>query len=309
MASNIENLIWLMFKLNKTFPKKSDYKEIFNISKEDFFTILKKIKKNIKKLEYLKTIPVIEQRTTEWYEMRKNMLTASDTYNAMIQSKYLVKNKAKKIVQHIKAAALTWGIMFEPIATKIYAKLHNDIEIFEFGVIRSSDKDIDFYGASPDGITSLGVMLEIKCPISRKIKENDIKKCYMAQIQGQMAVCQLTDCDFSEFEFEKVDSVEDFLQLTDEYVGIIVVDKDDDMNFKFYTQVGLSPLECYISILSLDNEDSNIIYWRLRKMQIQRVTFDLKQWEEYYKPKIKDFWEAVNNYQDSDEDEFRSDSD
>jgi len=309
MASSIENLIWLMFKTNNVLPKKKDYKEIFNISQEDFFITLKKIRKNIKQLEYLRTIPIVEQRTTEWYEMRKNMLTASDTYNAMIQSKTLVKNKAKKIVQHIKAAALTWGIMFEPIATKIYANEHNDIEIFDFGVIRSSDKDIDFYGASPDGITSLGVMLEIKCPISRKIKENDIKKCYMAQIQGQMAVCNLSDCDFSEFEFEKVASIEEFLKLTDKYVGIILVDKDDDMNFEYYTEIGLSPLECYINILSLDNEDCNIIYWKLRKMQIQRVTFDAKQWEEYYKPKIKNFWEVVNNYQDSDEDEFRSDSD
>ncbi len=309
MALNTETLIWLMYKTNEIFPRKRDYKEIFNISQVDYFTALKKIKKNIKQLEYLKTIPIVEQRTTEWYEMRKNMLTASDTYNAMIQSKSLVKNKAKKIVQHIRAPALTWGIMFEPIATKIYAKEHNDIEIFDFGVIRSNDKDIDFYGASPDGITSLGVMLEIKCPISRKIKENDIKKCYMAQIQGQMAVCNLTDCDFSEFEFEKVTDIEEFLKLTDEYIGIILVDKDDDMNFKFYSEIGLSPLECYLSSLSVEEDDCNIIYWRLRKMQIQRVTFDDKQWEEYYKPKIKEFWEVVKNYEDSDEDEFRSDSD
>lgn len=299
-----------MYKSNNNIlPKKKDYNQIFNIPKDDYFTILKKLRKNIKQLEYLKTIPIVEQRTTEWYEMRKNMLTASDTYNAIIQSKTLVKNKAKKTVFHIKAAALTWGIMFEPVATKIYSKIHNDMKIYDFGVIRSQDKDIDFYGASPDGITELGVMLEIKCPISRKIKENDIKKCYMAQIQGQMAVCQLSDCDFSEFEFEKIDNIEDFLQLTDKYVGIIVVDKDDDLNFKHYTELGLSPLECYISILSLDNTDCNFIYWKLRKMQIQRVTFDAKQWEEYYKPKIKDFWEAVNNYEDSDIDEFRSDSD
>ena len=212
MESNIENIIWLMLKLNNTLPKRKDYNELFNISKDDYCNILNKIKKNVKQLKFLLTLPVVEQRSTEWYEMRKNMLTASDTYNAIIQSKHLVKNKAKKIQQFIKSNALTWGIMFEPIATKIYAKENNDIKIYDFGVIRSEDKEIEFYGASPDGITALGVMLEIKCPITRKIKENDIKKCYMAQIQGQMAVCKLNDCDFSEFEFEKVDTIQDFLQ-------------------------------------------------------------------------------------------------
>jgi hypothetical protein len=42
-------------------------------------------------------------------------------------------------------------------------------------------------------------------------------------------------------------------------------------------------------------------------MQVQRVVFDKNNWKEYYKPKIIDFWETVNNYEDSDG--FRSDSD
>ena len=45
-------------------------------------------------------------------------------------------------------------------------------------------------------------MLEIKCPYSRKIKENYIKPDYMDQVQGQMAVCKLKECDFAEFEFQ-----------------------------------------------------------------------------------------------------------
>jgi putative phage-type endonuclease len=307
MALNIEKIIWSIYKITNKFPKLNQYKNIYNISEEDFTNNIKKIKTNIKQLHKLIELPVIEQRTEEWYNMRKNMLTASDTYNALIKSKPLVKNKAKKIVQHIKAPALTWGIMFEPIATKIYSKENNDIKIHEFGVIRSTDKDIEFYGASPDGITSLGVMLEIKCPITRKIKENDIKKCYMAQVQGQMAVCKLTDCDFAEFEFEIVETLDEFLKLENTYFGIIIVNKDDQTKFDFYSELGLTPLECYLSVLNFD--DQKIIYWKLRKMQIQRILFDKKNWEIYYKPKIIEFWDTVNNYVDSEDCGFRSDSD
>ena len=307
MESNIERLIWSIYKIKTKLPKKIDYKSIYNVSEEDFCNALNKIRKNIKQLKYLTTLPVVEQRTTEWYEMRMNMLTASDTYNALIKSKSLVKSKAKKIIKRIKCNALTWGIMFEPIAANIYSKDNNDIKIYDFGVIRSTDEEIDFYGASPDGITSLGVMLEIKCPITRKIKENDIKKDYMAQVQGQMAVCKLTDCDFAEFEFEIVETLDEFLKLDDKYFGLIVVNKIDDTKFDFYSELNLTPLECYLSILNLD--DRKIIYWKLRKMQIQRVLFNKNEWEEYYKPKIIDFWDTVNNYVDSDVDEFRSDSD
>tara|TARA_B100000401_G_scaffold412035_1_gene331243 strand:- start:46 stop:969 length:924 start_codon:yes stop_codon:yes gene_type:complete len=303
----IEKLIWTIYKIKEKLPKSIDYKDIYNVKEEDFNNAICKIRKNIKQLNKLKLLPIVEQRTEEWYNMRKNMLTASDTYNALIKSKSLVKNKAKKIVQHIKCKALTWGIMFEPIATTIYSKENNDIEIYEFGVIRSNDKDIEFYGASPDGITSLGVMLEIKCPITRKIKENDIKKCYMAQVQGQMAVCELTDCDFAEFEFEIVETLDEFLNLTDKYFGLIIVNKDDNTKFDFYSELGLSPLECYLSVLDLDERE--IIYWKLRKIQVQRILFNKKEWESYYKPKIIEFWDTVNNYEDSEEDQFRSDSD
>lgn len=307
MGLNIEMLIWSIYKIIGKLPKKTDYKPMYNISQEEFNMAISKIRKNVKQLNYLKTLPIVEQRTEEWYEMRKNMLTASDTYNALIQSKTLVKNKAKKIIQRIKCNALTWGIMFEPIAANIYSKENNDIKIYDFGVIRSTDDDINFYGASPDGITSLGVMLEIKCPITRKIKENDIKKAYMAQVQGQMAVCELTDCDFAEFEFEIVESLDVFLNLNDKYYGLIIVNKLDDTKFDFYSDLGLSPLECYLSIVDLD--DRKIIYWKLRKIQVQRVLFDKKEWEGYYKPKIIEFWDVVNNYVDTEEDEFRSDSD
>ena len=52
-------------------------------------------------------------------------------------------------------------------------------------------------GASPDGISDLGIMLEIKCPFKRKI-DGAIPEQYWMQIQGQLEVCDLEECDYLE---------------------------------------------------------------------------------------------------------------
>jgi hypothetical protein len=44
-------------------------------------------------------------------------------------------------------------------------------------------------------------MLEIKCPWRRRIVEGDVPTQYYYQIQAQLAVCGLTECDFFECEF------------------------------------------------------------------------------------------------------------
>ena len=51
------------------------------------------------------------------------------------------------------------------------------------------------FGASPDGINDLGTMVEIKTPYRRRVDGN-IPNGYMLQMQGQMAVCGLEECDF-----------------------------------------------------------------------------------------------------------------
>lgn len=45
-------------------------------------------------------------------------------------------------------------------------------KIYEFGLMKNPHHD--FFGASPDGISELGVMLEIKCPYKRRPTLNPI---------------------------------------------------------------------------------------------------------------------------------------
>jgi hypothetical protein len=89
----------------------------------------------------------------------------------------------------------------------------NKTKIGDFGCIKH--EKYNFLGASPDGINidktseKYGRMLEIKNIVNREI--NGIpKKEYWIQMQLQMEVCDLDECDFLETRFIEYDSYENF---------------------------------------------------------------------------------------------------
>ena len=55
-------------------------------------------------------------------------------------------------------------------------------------------------------------MVEIKCPYSRKLKKDYIPEKYYYQIQGQLAVCNLKECDYVECIFKKYNNKNDYRQ-------------------------------------------------------------------------------------------------
>ena len=158
------------------------------------------------KVKELMKLPQPEQRSKEWYEMRKGMVTASDIGDIIGISKYGNRNKIilKKcgLGPPFRGNIYTrHGQMFEPIATDVYAT-RNDTIVYEFGLIQHPTHS--FIGASPDGITEKGIMLEIKCPFTRVINGDVMDKKtlgYYAQIQTQLEVCDLEICDFFECKF------------------------------------------------------------------------------------------------------------
>ena len=94
----------------------------------------------------------------------------------------------------------------------LYEYIHNT-RIGEFGCIKS--EKYKYIAASPDGINIkkdspyYGRMLEIKNPVSRNI--NGIpKKEYWAQMQFQLYVCDLKECDFFETKFVEYESEIEF---------------------------------------------------------------------------------------------------
>ena len=113
------------------------------ITRFDVENRIKQIKKYQKTLDYLITMPKVEQKSDEWYRMRENMITASDFAQALGHGKFgsVAQFYAKK-VDKSKGEFKTniffdWGNMFEPVATDIYSMMH-DVFVYEFGLIPSS---------------------------------------------------------------------------------------------------------------------------------------------------------------------------
>lgn len=265
-----------------------------------------------KELKVLLQLPLMKQRTEEWYEARKTRLTASDLCDAIKGgngSIKLAKKKANIIVDTINyngIPALKWGTMFEPMATRCYSQKMNDIEIHDFGLV--CDTENEHFGASPDGINELGIMLEIKCPYSRKIEDGVIPEKYKMQIQGQLAVCKLKECDYIECVFKSLDGVDEYLALDgggDVRHGIIAEYYNPKGEYVYYySEPNQTPNECVDEICNRDVSErireeklrfSKYTYWRLDEMIIQRVVFNADAWKTIV-PKINTFWESVEEY-------------
>jgi putative phage-type endonuclease len=132
----------------------------------------------------------IAQRTPEWYAAREGLITASNFHKAAAKPEQYVREKLKD-KPFLGSDATRWGVKYEDVAGLLYS-YYNNTEVIEYGLLLHPT--IAHLGASPDGITPYGVMVEIKCPYSKTLK--DIPDEYAAQMLGQMACCELTECDF-----------------------------------------------------------------------------------------------------------------
>jgi hypothetical protein len=154
-------------------------------------------------LRALLAAPGIEQRTPEWYAAREQMVTGSEFKDLISNPARYVREKrasASKWNALAGRLAIRWGVKFEAVACALYCA-RGRVVVHDFGLL--PHPTVDGFGASPDGITEWGVMLEIKCPFSRKIRPCEVLAGYYTQIQAQLATTGLRACDFLEVEFEE----------------------------------------------------------------------------------------------------------
>lgn len=171
-------------------------------------------------ITYLQGVHQPEQRTNEWYLYRYNHLTASNawkTFGTQSSKNELIYEKCNpmnisKYGPSLSESPMTWGHKYEPLTAKIYEHL-NKTQISDFGCIEH--KDYPFLAASPDGIVTgdinYGRMIEIKNVVSREISGIP-KKDYYIQMQLQMEVCDLDECDFVETKFTEYNFESDFIE-------------------------------------------------------------------------------------------------
>lgn len=261
---------------------------------------IKTIKKYQKQLKKLITIPVIVQKSPEWHKARETMISASDFAQALNDGKFgtqkqLIIKKCGPAEEFKTNLFFQWGNLFEQVACDIYCKMYNH-KMFEFGLIKHPT--LDYFGASPDGISELGIMLEIKCPMKRKIAMGDeVPLQYYYQIQGQLEVCNLEECDYFECEFQLYNNYNEFLNDNESIRGIIL--KKNSQNI--YSEVIMKDAKHQIDEWIKENEPYDEMQcWMLKTYNIQRVKKNTEFLEEKLKG-LKEIWDKICFYKQNPE--------
>jgi putative phage-type endonuclease len=261
-------------------------------------------------LQALLALPFVKQRSEAWLEARKTLITASDFAQALGKGKFGTQKQliAKKCGYEAppafdgSAPPLRWGTLFEPVAQAIYSHKNHGVHVHEFGLLR--DPSRDFFGASPDGITELGVMVEIKCPYQRAIT-GEIPEQYMYQIQGQLEVCGLDECDYIECDFDQYADAAHFwdeFERTPALKGAIVerFGGGEGETVTAYSRVGADAAELR-AWLEAEASDAccggvRITYWNLKRCNVVRVRRDPTFLSEKLGA-LKQVWGRIQAYQ------------
>lgn len=265
-----------------------------------------------KKIEQFQQLPKYKQGSIEWLNQRQNYLTASTIYTALGKAgksarKHLLIEKGSngKISYFSGNLATQHGNKCEPIANDIYC-YKNNVIVHEFGMITNERYPI--LGVSPDGILT-DRMLEIKCPITRKI-DGVVKKEYYHQMQEQMAVCEYDTCDFLECKIDFVNEQRFFTDFDyfDQFKGaIIFYIKEIEGECKYgylYSPLNLSIIELrkWIQDTCANIIDVSISYWVLSKYNCQVIKRD-PDWIVDSYPTLQQFWNEVEHLRENGIDE------
>lgn len=261
--------------------------------------------KECKRVEMLRRIPQFEQRSQEWYDVRKLMVTASDIATVINDNPYqksiaVLRKKCGYDDKFTGNKFTEWGVKYEEIANMIYQVDYNT-KVIEFGLIQHPY--ISFLGASPDGITVDGIMLEIKCPYVRKLDPNKdhegVPHYYWVQVQIQLEVCELEYCDFQQCELKEYESKEEYDNDNHNgYKGCVVCERIDGNKLKYHyppsLTLGTEELDKWLEQYS-DEEKYYTTWWKLVDMLYTRVKRD-KDWFREKLPIIEKFWSDVLYY-------------
>ena len=240
---------------------------------------------NIKNFKYQDTTPLNHYETREDYIIKKC-------------SAFYGENVFKDSIYTL------WGKKYEEVANILYCQLNNTT-VIEFGLV--SHSRLKWLAASPDGITPDGVMLEIKCPKSRKIDESRVPIHYWTQTHIQMESIDLDVCDFFECEIEELQSEQQFIDqnLGDKQAkGIVLQIANSGSDPKFiYPPISVCSTQEYIDWrneqMSL-RQDLIPTYYFITKYNNQRVKRS-KTWFNNVKEDLKRTWDIIMNLQESEE--------
>lgn len=262
-------------------------------------------------IEHLRLKPQPVQRTPEWYQFRYNLITASSAHkifesqcclNQLIYEKCQPLNIEEKSTVNVNTT-LHWGQKYEPLSVMIYEDM-NKTTIEDFGCI--AHDTYSFLGASPDGINVdensplFGRMLEIKNIVNREITGIPLRE-YWIQMQLQMEVWDLNECDFLETKFVEYETESDFYQGQDsgKLHGVIMYfNTKDSKPYYIYKPLHITNRDDIVKWEedNIDSHDNMMwiknIYWKLEKMSCVLVLRN-KKWFQDNVTQMENVWKII----------------
>jgi putative phage-type endonuclease len=261
--------------------------------------------------------PQPAQRSAEWFATRNDMITASDIAQALGHGKFgtqreFFEKKVDPASSKFDASAppLQWGIRYEQVANMLYCK-RNNVGVREFGLLKHPR--VPHIGASPDGISDDGIMVEIKCPWRRQV-DGQVPEQYYYQIQFQLDTCGLDECDYIDVKLGEYRDEAAFLDDVDEPGGAltrdgaekgIVIGYHDDAGNRKYEYGDIAKLKTADEVAEWKRRcimdvptgatDVTVYYWRVDKLMIKRIYRDDTFIEDNL-PEIARVWERVLRY-------------
>jgi putative phage-type endonuclease len=139
------------------------------------------------------------QGTGAWFSARTGKLTASRMAAAMsflknggessarrdLKVEIVAERMTDNIIQKYVTAEMQWGIDHEPMAKEAF-EAKTGIKVTDIGFV--DHPMIENFGASPDGLTSDGRCIEIKCPKTTTHLNYLIDDCVPENHKPQMIV-------------------------------------------------------------------------------------------------------------------------
>jgi putative phage-type endonuclease len=261
------------------------------------------------KIERLRKQHQPQQRTDEWYNLRNQIMTASNIhkiFGSQAQYNSFICEKCAPVVkqetQHINTNDTRhWGQKYEKLTLLIYESMYN-VRVGEFGCIRHPQ--YEYIGASPDGIVTgddplhphYGRMVEIKNIVNREIT-GDPLEAYWVQMQIQMEVCDLDVCNFIETRFKECETADEW-KLINKKKGVVVSNIPIEFTneyipapeYEFVIYDENTPLPVFIE--KWISKNTVVKWWYMMEFSCVVVPRN-RAWFASVLPKLTDAWNTI----------------
>lgn len=203
----------------------------------------------------------IKQKSIDWFQVRKNLITASSAYNIIPKTEKVIEIYNKNVPEHLKetvdlnsnsgffqseylyfkrklglenftgSSATFFGEKYEEVSNVLYTKNSGE-KVDEYGILLHSEHP--WLGGSPDGISESGKAIEIKTLYTRQMYDNYIPLKYYIQVQIVLEILDLESCVYIETKIEEFTSFLSFWKNVNknyDFYGAVREDKDREFIF------------------------------------------------------------------------------